>query len=777
MKRLARKRVPAAGKGWLLACFALAALMVGLALGRAKLSADIADFLPNGNSAAARFMLDQLRTGPAATLVLFAIEGAPSPELAAVSRDFAARLAASGAFRFVENGADLATGPEQDFLFRHRYALSPAVSEAAFTEPALRNDFSRLLSALASSAAPLVSAYGLADPTDAFPPLLRLWAGPGDLREVEGVWFARDRDRALLIARTRANGVDLAGQRDAEHAIHAAFQASARPGARLLTSGPAVFALAAERAIRGDAEIVSVLSGLLVLTLLAWRFRSPLALAAVLIPVLLGTAAAIFVVQMALGRVHALTLGFGMTMLGVSIDYPVLWIGHRRPGENIAATSARIGRTLALSVTAAALGLGGIVFSAFPGLAELGLFAFVGLIVAALATRLVLAPLVVGAAIAPASRGAPRWLRRIEGWRRYRGFAAIPIALAMLVLIFRPPLLERDLARLSPVPQSAQDLDADLRAELGAPEVARLAFIDGASAEAVLQREETLLPVLDRLIAGGAARGIEIAARYLPSASLQRRRRAALPEDAALAARITAAAAGMPFRADAFDRFRADVAAARAAPPLTPEDITPNLLAARIAPLLFSHAGRWYGVIAPTGLAAPAAFAAALAGEPGVRVLDIPGEMTAIVDAYTRQAWRWLALGAALALGALAIGLRGLAALPRVLGPIAAAVLVTLAALGAAGVRLSLFHIVALQLMIGVALDYALFFARRQSDEEERARTFRTLILCNAMTLLTFGLLAFCRTPLLRGIGVTVAIGVVAAMGFSFLLAGRPASS
>jgi predicted exporter len=74
-------------------------------------------------------------------------------------------------------------------------------------------------------------------------------------------------------------------------------------------------------------------------------------------------------------------------------------------------------------------------------------------------------------------------------------------------------------------------------------------------------------------------------------------------------------------------------------------------------------------------------------------------------------------------------------------------------------------------------LDYALFFARRQLDDKERARTLRTLITCNAMTVLTFGLLALCHTPLLRQIGATVVIGAVAALVFAFLFVGRPSSA
>ena len=108
----------------------------------------------------------------------------------------------------------------------------------------------------------------------------------------------------------------------------------------------------------------------------------------------------------------------------------------------------------------------------------------------------------------------------------------------------------------------------------------------------------------------------------------------------------------------------------------------------------------------------------------------------------------------------------------RVLCALASAGLVTLAALSLLGERLSLVHIVALQFVAGVGLDYALFFARTQVDDEERARTLRTLVTCNAMTLLTFGLLLFCHTPILREIGLPVSIGAFTALIFGFMFVG-----
>jgi predicted exporter len=172
-----------------------------------------------------------------------------------------------------------------------------------------------------------------------------------------------------------------------------------------------------------------------------------------------------------------------------------------------------------------------------------------------------------------------------------------------------------------------------------------------------------------------------------------------------------------------------------------------------------------------------AAVRAALDGQEGVVYVDMRQELGGILARYTAQAWHWLGWSGLLVLGVLAAGLRDAGRVVRVLGSVVAALLVAVALLTLAGARLSLLHLVALQLVAGIGLDYGLFFSRPLLDAEERARTLRTLVTCNAMTLLTFGLLAACQTPLLRDIGWTVAIGAVLAMGFGFLFAGeRPVS-
>lgn len=754
----------------ILAALAAAALVTWLAFSRADLRTDMADFLPAGQTESARFMLRELRSGTAASLVLIGIEGAPPAELARISAAMAAGLEASGLFALVANGKRSLDGPAEQFLFRHRYLLVP--QSDAFSAPALRASFERLLTQLRSSASPLATRIGLADPTGAFLELGRVWAGESQIRLMDGVWFAPDRDRALLVARTLAGGMNIAAQDRAAEAVAAAFAAATPGQARLLAAGPAVFARDAASAIRGDVERLSIFSSLLVAGLLLWRFRSPWALAAVAVPVVLSIALAVLAVQLAFGFVHGIALGFGMTMLGVTIDYPVLLIGHRKLGEAPAGTLARIGPAFRLAVATAAIGLTGMASSGFPGLSQLGLFSVVGVLGAAAATWWLLPRLVAAADLAPVSAGTS--LLRVERLRAGRLWALAPVLAACAYLAaVGGPRRETDLEAMSPVPQASRDLDQQLRAGLGAPDVAQIAIVRDDSVEAVLQRQEALTPALDRLRAEGALAGAEYAARLLPSVATQRARQAALPDADTLYAAVTEARAGLPFRPAAFDALAADVATQRRAAPLIPADLSAPALAARLEPLLFERDGAWFGPVAFQGVRDASRLAAVLAGAEGVTLVDMRAEANGIVSGYTGQAWRWLGYGALAVLAALLIGLRDPRAVLRVAGPVAAALLVTVAVLTAFGTRLSLIHIVALQFVAGVGLDYALFFARRQLDEEERARTLRTLATCLGTTLLTFGLLATCRTPLLRDIGVTVAIGVVAVMCFSFLLAGE----
>lgn len=721
-------------------------------------------------------MLAEMREGSAAGLVLIAIEGAPEAELARLSRALQERLAASPRFSRVAGGEAGWSEADEARFFAHRYLLSPLTAPEMFEPAALRRSLEELLRNLRSSAAPLAARFALPDPVGAFPAWLARLGSGNRLTARDGAWFVTDRaePRAVILAVATGGATDLAAQEAALEAINQGF-AAAQPGAaRLLLAGPVVIARDAARGIRADVDRIAVISTLLVVALLGWRFRSFLVLAALAVPVLLSVALGVWLTGMIFGAVHAIALGFGITMLGVTLDYPVLLIGHRKHGEAAPDTRARIGGAFRLAVATATLGLGGLVFSGFPGLAQLGVLAAIGLLAAAAATWWLLPPLVVAANLAPVAAGEARWVGLLERARRFRGLAIGIAALAAIGLAAAGgPRWETDLAALSPVPEAARALDAELRDAIGASEAGPFILVRGPDAETVLQRQEALLPRLDRLVEEGVVAGYEAAAALLPSVARQTQRRDALPAPETLTARLAEAGAGLPFRPGAFQPFRDAVAEARAQRAWSPAEIAGTALELRLAPLLTQREAGWLGPIPFRGVASPARLRAAL-DDPDILFIDIRAELDGILAGFSARL-SWLLGGSLLAiLLALWTGLRRPARVLRVLGAIAAAQIVTLALLTLAGVRLSPIHLASLLLVGGVGLDYALFMAREQLDIEERARTLRTLITCNAMTLLTFGLLATCATPILHDIGVTIALGTALSLGFAFLIAAPP---
>ncbi|MCK5622737.1 MAG: hypothetical protein KAJ11_10640, partial [Alphaproteobacteria bacterium] len=101
-------------------------------------------------------------------------------------------------------------------------------------------------------------------------------------------------------------------------------------------------------------------------------------------------------------------------------------------------------------------------------------------------------------------------------------------------------------------------------------------------------------------------------------------------------------------------------------------------------------------------------------------------------------------------------GLRRVAAVTRVMGPVLISVTATLGLLAALGIPISVFHILSLILVAGLGMDYGLFFSRHG---DEGTVTFRATILCNLTTASVFFVMAFSSIPILHGIGLTVAAG------------------
>ncbi len=759
--------------GLVLACVIIVA--------RSQYGADLAAFLPKSPSPTQRFLVDELREGVVSRLILIGIEGREQEELSALSRALVAQLANNERFVYVANGEQDRLRADGEFLLRNRYLLSSAVTAERFTVAGIRHGLERQLDLLSSPTSMLVGELLPRDPTGEMLQLIDRLQRQGGPDKRDGIWFSADAGRALLVAQTRAAGFDIDAQEQALAQIRAAFDDALAQrhgqGARLIVTGPGVFAVESRAGIKRDAIRFSLLGTLLVSAILLFVYRSVRVLALTLVPVASGALAGIAAVSLAFGSVHGVTLGFGATLIGEAVDYAIYLFTNTAPGSTPKTTLLRIWPTLRLGMLTSAFGFGAMLFSGFPGLSQLGLFSIAGLVVAVSVTRWVLPELVpAGYHVRTAAALGPSLVRWLAHAQRLRSTLLVLVIAAVVWLAIRGSTVwDDELSSLSPVPLSIQRLDQQMRADLGAPDVGPLIVVKGASEQAVLETAERVGATLTSLQAEGVLADFDSPAFYLPSAATQRARQQAIPDAATLTRNLAAAAVGLPFRAGTFAAFVEDAQAAKRRAPVTSQDLAGTGLGLKLQALLAQRQGGWFAMMPLRDVSNTQLLESGLSKHDRAQVvlLNMKRELDELYRGYRLRALGFALLGAVAIAVLLLVTLRSVRRSWDVLAPLAAAVLVTAGILLATGVRLNIFHLVALLLVVGVGSNYSLFFERGSPGAADPERTATSVLFCNLSTVAGFGVLGFAATPVLSAIGATVATGAFLSLVFAAILTAR----
>lgn len=779
-----------------LALWVLALLACAAVVSRTSFTADLSAFLPRLPSAEQQLLVDQLRDGLVSRLILVGIEGGDADGRAKVSRAMAAQLRGDRRFASVQNGEPVNQAADREYVFAHRYLLSPEVTPERFSEHGLAQAVNDSFALLASSAGLFTKSLLPRDPTGEVAAMLAQLDAGQRVPMHAGAWASRDGKRALLLAQTASAGSDTDAQAEAMAAVQQAFASAAAAGPyQLVMTGPGVFSVKARDTIRHDVERLSTIGLAIIVTLLLAVYRSVPLLVLGLVPVLSGALAGIAAVSLGFGgSVHGLTLGFGTTLIGEAVDYSIyLFVQsaqYTRNGQrDERAWLGGFWPTVRLGVLTSVCGFASLLLSGFPGLAQLGLYSIAGLATAALVTRFVLPQLVPATLhlrdVAPLGRKL-QWLALRAP--RLRWLVVVLVAGACVVLAqHRDSLWGRELQGLSPVSASDQALDTSLRENLGAPDVRYLVVVSGPDQESVLQGAERVAHELEPLVAQNFIGGYESPARYLPSAATQRERQASLPPPDVLAQRLHAAIAMQPVRASVFAPFLAQAEAARTGPLLQRESLRGTSMALAVDALLVQRDGRWSATLplrapvhganhasAADGVDSAAVRAAIQrAGVPDTLFVDLKGESDRLYAGYLREALLLSLAGLLAIIALLAVALRSPRRVLATVLPLAAAAVVVLGGLAALGQPLTLLHLVGLLLLAAVGSNYALFFNGPAADGQAAGaspHTLVSLLLANLTTVAAFGLLALSSLPLLQAFGLTVGPGAVLALWFSAIL-------
>jgi predicted exporter len=758
----------------------LAAVLAGVAvISRTQFSADLSAFLPASPDARQRVLIEQLQSGVASRTLMVGLEGGKdAAQRADLSRALGKAMRASGLYEQVQNGDHSEWQEAGTFVFDRRYQLSPDVTPQRFSVEGLRDAVTDTMSMLGTPAGNLVRPLFERDPTGETQRIAEGLIPATSPRTEEGVWVSRTAPRALLLATTKASGSDIDAQAAAVARIETEYaKATQGLGAEAPTlqlSGAPVFSVQSRDKIKGEAVHLAIVGALVMGCLLLAAFASPKALVVALLPVLTGVVAGTATVALVFGSVHGLTMGFGSTLIGETVDYAIYYLIQAR-GAAVPGTGWQRWRdlnwpTVRLGLLTSVCGFAALLFSGFPGLAQLGVFSIAGLVAAALVTRHGLPMLAPDGAT---GIGMRRHMARVasgivQAMPRLRvGFVVLGVVAVALMAWQGGALWRASLSSMSPISKASQELDASLREDIGASDGGTLVVVQAADEQAALRITEAAGQRLDAMVDAGQLSGYETVTRMLPSAAAQQARIASLPDAATLRARVAEATQGMPLAPARLEPFVASVDTARGLAPITREELAKGPMAPVVRALLFERpGGGWSSLIAlhTTDRFDKAKLVAALAPLPEVQVVDIGAELGSLYDRYLHEAFVQVLLGALAVVVLLGLYLRSLRRLVAVCQPLLLAVVLTLGGMAALQVPLGILHLVGLLLIVAVGSNYALFFDQLQETGRADEDTLASLMLANLTTVVSFGLIAISDIPALSAIGRVVAPGALLAL-------------
>lgn len=592
-------------------------------------------------------------------------------------------------------------------------------------------------------------------------------AGETPVRPRDGRLFVsgEGREYVLLTYTLKPSAFSLGAQQSVVPLLDAAKAAAHQvvPASEIITAGVVLHAAAAGAQASREVHTIGVgsLVGIVLLTWLTFRSVKPISLT--LLSIGVGFLGALSLCWLLFGRIHLLTLVFGASLIGVAQDYGIYFLCHRL-GADKAMDSTRLLRRLlpglGFTLLAAVIGYLGLALTPFPGLRHMAVFSALGLVFAWL-TVVCWFPVLIGADTLKPGWLARRYRGLVLAWPRFpQGPRAIVPMVAMTLfaaLGWSRLGTNDDIRSLQSSPPALISDQIKLGKLLDAPSPVQYYLVRGATTEEVLQREEVLKRRLNTLIGQGHIAGYQALSNWVPSKQTQAAR-LALVSDKLLNANGPLAALG---REIGEDPEWASATAEHLRANGRPMDLDAFMRTPASQPWRHLWLGEVEGVqasiVALRGMryASIPVLAKASDGLQGVQWVDKVGGISSVLGRY-RADMSWVVLGAYLVVFlALLPGYKGRTW--RVLAPTALGSIATLAFLGFAGQSLTLFHVLALMLLLGVGVDYGIFM--QEETEHASDAPWLAVGLSAASAILAFGLLGLSGTPALQAFGMTMLIG------------------
>ena len=589
---------------------------------------------------------------------------------------------------------------------------------------------------------------------------------------LEDGWLTRSDDPLhyrLISTELLGKPYDIAYQKQVMSVINKA-EAALPAEIKLLRSGLMLHAAHGAKQAIGEISTIGIGSALGIFCLLFACFRQLRAVAIAFLPIIVGCGFALTCSLLLFDSVHLITLAFGAGLVGVAIDYSLHFLCAHNPESHHFQSKRQDQRSgvlrsilpsLSMGLASSVLAYTAQGMAPFPGLRQMAVFSALGLIGAWLTVICWLPLLCASKPIAFNTR----LINQLKQWQsRWPKIDALWLKTTLIILTLSFTTVvytiegNDDIRLLQTSPPELLNEDIAVQKLLAAASPARYLILESDSAEALLQLEESFSEKLDTVKAAGEIANYMSTSQFLPSQQRQHENHSLLEKTVygeqgqlhRLAVKGGLAAIEKPAR-QVFNDTPLDI--------LQVDDWFNSDISAFTTHLWIGEdQGQYYSLITLFGIKDTQAIGqlAELARTvEGVEFVDRVAGISLLLANYRQQLTQWLMLayGLVLTLTTLRYGRQAW----RVVSAPALASLAVLSLLQLSSSPITVFHGLALLLVLGIGLDASIFL----QDSDNSPYTWLAVTLSSLTTLLAFGLLALSSTPVLHYFGVTVLLGII----------------
>ncbi|MGV2857876.1 MMPL family transporter [Serratia odorifera] len=581
----------------------------------------------------------------------------------------------------------------------------------------------------------------------------------GTLGLRNGWLVARDRqgrDWYLLHAELSASSYDIgSARRTVDKLADLQRQLQLRwPGSEVLNRGTLYYSNYASQQAERDISTIGLASVAGVFLLVLLMFRSPLPLLLCALSVSVGALAGTVATLLAFGEIHVMTLVLSVSIVGISADYTLYFLTERmvHGGESTPLQSLqKLFPALSMALLTTVVAYLALLIAPFPGLQQLAVFAAAGLSAACITVICWYPHLSRRLPVRPAP-GLTYILRWLHAWRSRRPLRiGLPLAIALLLVIgFSQLRVDDDIGQLQALPTEFQRQEQQIATLTGQHNDQKWLVVYGQDAQQALQRLELLQPRL----AQARQQGILSDYRLLPLPSQRRQ-----AQNIALLKRVAPQAIAQ--------LRQAGVAVAPAdmhAEWVTPQQWLNSVVSEgwRLLWLTLPD-GRSAALVPVSGVTNSAAMQTLAQQVPGVGWIDRKTEFSQLFGQY-RLYLSYLLLLSVAAITLIYLWRFGLRHGLRCMVPTILSLGGGIAVLALSGHSLNLFSLLALVLVLGIGINYTLFFTNPRGTP---TTSMFAIFMAVFTTQLTFGMLVFSHTQAISSFGIVLSSGIALA----FLLA------